>query len=708
LTTSTASHDPGDETTIDVSLDPLTAISHDDGTTVAATPFGLRITTRPHSSWKNEIYSWRFNLPPHQHLVLVPNGAIAVVSDPDPGPDPDVDDDYSDADAIYQEDLSDEQVADDANDGADGFADEERPDEDGDAPVDLAAESSDDDEATTPLGALDIAADLLDDAVDAVGTRPVVRLANGRVTAGIFSVSGTVATLRVPHDHPYTAHAASVDVDLVAQSLPPSDESVSVSVAPLLLAAAAPPTIDCSGKPRPKIVTYNPQGSEQLIDAIKQNPVPCADYFVEIAAPPANKTDPPEVKWAKKRQVRPQGVQQVCAANKDQRLRDAGAVVYPVAEFHWGAWRDYAQRLGFSSIEAAWRKAGREFRAHMRAAGYGPDASGNPQLCAATHEPVVENWAINEMPSTLTVRAYDKTAQRWVEPSEVRRNARAALFGLYYGYDGASETTYRNVPGTVFVIDPGHARMYFKAYRDGLETLLVQRGFWRPLAAYVKFWGQETYVNPYKSMLLKPGGSTPYPRGTRAQHINAYALHPALLANKSASAAYARSFFRSRYFPLLNGFWGKAAKGYSGYGQTGEIDAPTMAGLVSLQVYSIRRHATGFDDAGAETSSAETRLPHLRIGVAWHGTAPDNPLNSENETIATRIAEALQRAYSPAGTALDACAGGDGQPFCARSVPQDRCAPPPTRTLFNQCWLKNFVSFPWDHAGVDCVLRKCE
>jgi hypothetical protein len=713
-----------DDISLDVTLNPLTAIAQDRYTSVRTTEFGIRVTTRSRGRWAPHQFKWRFQLADNQRLIVAPSGALAVVTDPEPGADPDSDDDYADADPVDPEDASDEQAADDSNDGNEGFADAERPDEGEEDLGRLRRESRVDDEARTPLGALDDAADALDSAVDAVATPPAARDrdddARGSIR-GTFTVTGNVAVLTITRpdrwrENEDEGHEQDGDDDddddspvvtshLVEQTAPPLEQTSNLGFASLALAAAE--AIDCTGKPRPKVVTYNPQGSAQLIEAFKANPIPCADYFVEIAAPPANRDDPPAVKWRKKRVVRASGVQDVCAANADHRLGDAGAVVYPVAEFHWGGWRDYAQRLGFANIQSAWRKAGREFRRVMQQAGYGG-------ICRATNQPVPENWAINEFPSTLTVRAFDKNANRWVEPQEVRGNARAAAYGLYYGYDGSGTATYPQVPGIVFVIDPGHARAFFKTYREGLKTLTQQAGFWGPMETYIRFWGQEAYTNPYKSMLLMPNGNA-YPRATRAQHVNAYVLHPALLADKGgAAAAEARRFYRPRYFPLLNGFWGRTVEPpYSGYGQTDKIGLETMEGLVSLQVYSVRRHATGLNGSAADTSPDHTRYTHLRIGFAWHDepmkldrgtpTERDNPDFAPNAELAGRIAEALQRAYSLGGFAQAACTGG----FCDRSVPKNMCAGQQTRTVFNQCWLQNFSILAWSDPAKDCAVHPC-
>jgi hypothetical protein len=706
-----------------VALNPLTVIAHDRYTSVTTTDFGLHVTTRPHGRRAPERFTWRFQLALNQRLVVAPNGALAVVTDPEPGGEPDADDDYSDADILDPEDLSNEQDADDSNDGLDGFADEERPDEGEEAVGRLRKESTVDEEAHTPLGALDDAADALDSAVDAVATAPAAAGHHRGLGRPTFAVSGNVAVLTIPRrdrwrdergrwhdgddeDDENDDDLVRVTSDLVEQSAPPIDETASAGFAPLAMAAAQ--SIDCTNRPRPKVITYNPQGSTQLIDAFKAHPIACADYFVEIAAPPAKATDTAAVKWAKKRTVRSSGVQQVCAANADQRLSDAGAVVFPVAEFHWGGWRDYAQNLGFTNIQSAWRKAGREFRKVMQQAGYGG-------ICRATNMPIPENWAINEFPSTFTVRKFDKVKKRWVEPKEVWGNARAAAYGLFYGYDGSGTAEYPQAAGTVFVIDPGHARPDFDKYRRGLKTLSQQGGFWGAMATYVKFWGQEAYTNPYKSMLLMANGQ-PYARAARAQQVNAYVLHPALLADKGgASTSAARSFYGPRYFPLLNGFWGRTFEPpYPGYGQTDKIGLETMEGLVSLQVYSVRRHATGFSGAIADTSPAHARYTHLRIGFAWHdegatldrGTPTErvNPDFAPNAELAARIAEALQQAYSPGGFAQAACPNG----ACERSVPRNMCAPQQTRTTFNQCWLNNFSLRNWDAPTMDCAVAPCQ
>ena len=120
-----------------------------------------------------------------------------------------------------------------------------------------------------------------------------------------------------------------------------------------------------------------------------------------------------------------------------------------------------------------------------------------------------------------------------------------------------------------------------------------------------------------------------YGAATRARYANAYLQHPVRFAYAGGSnSAAARAFYVPRYFSLGTAFWSGTK-----YGNTGGLSKTQMEGLVSLQVYSLRRYAQ------------YNRYPAGRIGLAWDNA----PTNSDFADLATRAAVAIQAAYGPGG-----------------------------------------------------------
>jgi hypothetical protein len=245
---------------------------------------------------------------------------------------------------------------------------------------------------------------------------------------------------------------------------------------------------------------------------------------------------------------------------------------------------------------------------------------------------------------------------------------------------------------------------------------------------YALIWGQEAFVYCWKTCIKRANG-TPYPRATRAKHVNAYALHPVRFSYDGGSEARAaRTFFVGHYMPLMTAYWGlfDHSEVRDAYGGTSDLAGPNqdhskgddqMKGLVSLETYSVRRFAAGpgtpQDPSLPEHSMAVSRYPNVRIGFAWHDLAPPPPGTVDvdydrNQAVADRLAKALQASYGPTGTAVGACReGGVEGHWCAQSVPARFC-PERKRTIFMPCWVTNFGSGSWSSTEVRNCRSACQ
>ena len=616
---------------LEVGLNPLTATPDPETTTAAQTEWGIEATT-----WVSRFQpvspslSWHFTLAFGQHIELLPNGSLAVVTDiPEPS---DVDpstDDYSDAEPVAPADLEPEipwvedeaAAADESIDDAGGPTVTEPVDDPNqiDETWEPAPEPGPGDPesagpaalAESAFAAFEYAQSHVDGVVEAVVRAPTATNSAGQQVPASFSVEYDVVWLNVTYQFQSAGDVVAISSEILEEldAVDPAEEPSAPASAGSSAAAAAVPAA-CPF--RAQVVTYNPNGWVQLFEALKANPTPCAQYYIVIPPPAQAKTQ-----VRKCRQGSPPGQ---CNRIVDY-IRSGGPNFHPVAEFHWGAWRLVN---GWS-----WQRKGMEFRKRMRAAGYEISRG--------------ETWAINELPSTLRYKP------------AIRSNAMAAAGGLFRGFRG-----YANATGIPFVVGQGQEMVNMSVYKPRLRNFTSAATFWNTMRRYTRFWGQEAYTNCYRSCV--PG----YQEPTRARFVNAYLQHSARFAYAGGSAsAAARSVYNAKYMTLLGGFW-KSPK----YGWTEDLTAEQMMGLVSLQVYSVRRWA------------ASHPYPDGRIGFAWN----DNQGNAEFEQVAQRIAEAINAAYGESGNPAAACRRGSDPDFwCTRSVPAQN-PEPRKRPRFNGAW----------------------
>jgi hypothetical protein len=647
------SPDPASPVDLFVSLEPLTGTPQN--STITTTPIESGFDTRTElSEASSEQRHWAFELTGTQRLVPLPSGAVAVVEDL--ALDPTVtEDDYSDGGTEDPADLSPESEVPEDPDGLD--EDLDPPEETEAGPFEDLSEDPTGDGAVEALSDAEEALDGEGEVVAVVTPPSAVDALGSAVPADLF-VAGNEVVLDVPHTSGVFAYPIEASSSMVEAAW---DTTVSPE-----------PPVACAA--RAKIVTYNPVGWRQLLNAFTQNPTRCADYFIVIAPEPGHP-----------REVRPGAKEEICGAN-GPAVAAAGARIFPAAEFSYSGWRRWVKdhtggRETGRVAQFWWRRAGYEFRRKMRNAGYGVAQCDGLGVTPA-------RWAINEFGTTFTTRTERNPD---IDPALVRLNAKSALLGLFYGFDGSGQGRYPNVQGIPWIIDPGQGRRGFSVYKPGLRRVILDSGFWMSARRTVLFWSQEAFTNCYKSCLARAN------RALRARHVNAYTLHPIKLSYLGQSApsesdrrraAIARTTLNPRYMPLLNGVWGAAFGANEKWGWTGQLTLEEMKGLASLQIYALRRHATGLSGAGADTSTAHARYPHLRVAVSWH-EEPPGPYYDWNGELAARIAQALAVAYGPTGTAAAACVRGSTPDWCSIPVP-DRSPPDARRNGFIPCWISNF------------------
>lgn len=340
-----------------------------------------------------------------------------------------------------------------------------------------------------------------------------------------------------------------------------------------------------SGK-NAEVVVYSEDGWNELAAALAKDPAPGATYFMHIPAGSNDKTMP-------RGPVDP------------QRMRAHGAQFRAMAEFHWGGWRD---------VPGSWYDKGVEFRRRMAAQGY--DVSKG------------DTWAINELPSTTRQGVLD-----------ARQHAIDAVRGLYDGPPGSPKAK-----GAVFIIGVGSSMQNFSEYKPQLESWLADAAFWNAMSPRVRFWGQETYVDPDTACV--PGAVV----GKKSEEINAFIEHvPALAAAGGSRSAAAHAFFAKSYVPLLNGAFRASAY------QTDGVPLDQMKHFVSNQVYAAR----------AWGSTHAYVAGRVGLGWTWHR---DQVTAGEIDDLAQRFASAVHYAYAPNGVAAGACSASHAYTWCQCSL----------------------------------------
>jgi len=356
-----------------------------------------------------------------------------------------------------------------------------------------------------------------------------------------------------------------------------------------------------------KVVIYTSSDWLRLAQKLVADASPCAEYFISIPSLAADKT-----------RLRPL---------QDDLLRALGPRIHPMAEIHVTGWQGWV-----AANRKTWYDAGVEARRVMRDAGYGSMPG--------------ESWAVNEFSSAVRR-----------EGTAARRNMRDFLRGLYEGAPGMPE-----LRGTVFVVGLSQLLSDASTYRATLRGWLQDEPFWADMDRYVRFFGQEVYAD------TRSWGVAGAPRATRADYLNDYLQHLAILAEAGQEGvSRARAFFRRAYLPLASAAWPWP----DAFGAT-MVPVEVMMGFVATQTYAIR-HFTG---------SHPHLFPGERIGFAYapnpRPAIPLSELNAGTGRIADRLASSLRHAYDRGGGSPAGACGPPGEHvWCAGDV---------EGAVFNAAW----------------------
>ncbi len=183
-----------------------------------------------------------------------------------------------------------------------------------------------------------------------------------------------------------------------------------------------------------------------------------------------------------------------------EHVHALGPRFHAMAEFSWGAWRQW---IAESPGTRDWRLAGEAFRARMAAAGY--DVARG------------DTWVINEFPSTTRTGALDV----WTHEREAVR----ALAN-----DGTQ--------GAVLVIGMG----------GDLSPWLAQGPYWDDMQRAVRFFAHEVYADPHGACTGDVAGGV--------AHLNEYLERlPAYAVAGGDATATARAYLDRAYVPLVSAAW---------------------------------------------------------------------------------------------------------------------------------------------------------
>jgi hypothetical protein len=316
----------------------------------------------------------------------------------------------------------------------------------------------------------------------------------------------------------------------------------------------------------------------------------CTRYYVNLPALSSDKTMP--------------------RAGAD-KVHALGANFHAMAEFSWGAWRQWVA----ADSSRTWEMAGQTFRQRMTAAGY--DVAGG------------DTWAINEFPSSTRTGALG-----------VWTNEANAVKGLAEG-DGTVTSK-----GVVYIAGMGQDLTYMPVYKSSVEGWLQADAFWNAMNNYVRWFSYEVYATPGDNCVI---GSNVQ---DDADHLNAYLEHiPRLAAAGGSRTATAAAYLRHAYTPLVNAAWNSN----NGFGDN-MISLAQFERFSRLQVY-----ATHF-------WAANHGYPGRRIGFAW---APKNSTSDQDNELGGIIANSVQRSYPDDGfygLGKYACSVGGGLNGCGCQV----------------------------------------
>jgi hypothetical protein len=334
-------------------------------------------------------------------------------------------------------------------------------------------------------------------------------------------------------------------------------------------------------------------GAQPLVlgQALAANLSPCAEYYVTVQPPGADRTVlPPRASF--------------------DGLRALGPQIHPVADIRWttpGGWRTWVV-----GPHPRWMP-GRTFyeagvTARQRMAERGLDVEAG------------ETWAFNELAQEVLTG----------EPG-ARAEVLEFMRGLYDGAPGMPKA--RGIAFNLSVASTTD-EAGVEAYKADLKEWLADEAFWSELDRYVDVFAHEVYISALS------WGVSGAPLAKRAKRMNDYFQHMAVLADDAPKEVQAaRTFLQRTYLPLANAFWPHFL-----IGDTHLLSADLMSHFLSTQVYALRRFAEAYPRL----------VPQNLVGFAWAPimTFPGyTPLGRDQ--IAARLASAIRDSLG--ASPKDAC-----------------------------------------------------
>jgi len=464
------------------------------------------------------------------------------------------------------------------------------------------------------------------------GSVPVslVKTSDG-VTVSIFPSSSAAFPIEVKLAYGYNVDS----YDPPTSSSPDTGSSLHTRSAMARSAAAsslsAQASTSCSGNGA-EVVVSDSSGWSFLVDAFRQWPTACADYFISVA--PEKSTDLPR----KGSPAKFRALNKKVTKKKDRKnyphWNDSGAKLTPLAEINF-------INIGKSAVFRghAYDWVGQHFGRYMRQRGY-------------------KMWSIDEFAKFTTDPEHNVTL--WNEYNPLINNL--YLHGNKKG----------NSKGIIFSAEARQDPKKSNTIRDSKAKWKMlfsepEHFDWAHLANKTKLWADEDYTKC--SVVCVPGTKL----SQKAQHTNAYMQKIGRLAfanDAPSSVASTRSFLSTRFVNLING-WGavygktviitdengkRKKKKTNGYG-TYDMSVGQIRKLVGLQVYAAR-----------SWMNSNSSYSGGRIGVRWvnrldpikqpkHYEHPPKHLwnAAMRARLAQRIARAIAGAYSPGGSPVKAC-----------------------------------------------------
>ena len=323
---------------------------------------------------------------------------------------------------------------------------------------------------------------------------------------------------------------------------------------------------------------YGDNLAASLRDAFHRDEVPksgCSSATISI--PPVT---------ANKRMLRP-----VADTLRLKRFSLPGHPIHAAAEFHYDSWNSWLNEQGEN---ASWSEVGCLFRLEMFRSGYNVSEG--------------DTWEINEAPHTIRTNG------------TFRKEFLSVVSGLAWGCasdeksnpDPSKACTEKGLPpdacllskGTLYLAGFGQKTDDVKEFKNNLKHFLMDEYFFRRIGAFVKWFADETYVDP--SAVCAENVSVL----DQLQLVSSYSNHLIRLARAGGTlhCPAALHYLSTAFVPLMNNVYGCDGRGY---GDT-NVTLAAWANLTRLQ------YLASLSTALNDTVSHPTQITAFGFGTYLH------------------------------------------------------------------------------------------